>query len=200
MDVAFDDVMFHIKTILNASRISYTPHVNFNNKFYSQKYYNSFIALDILKVNSIIEKFLMDNNYFMELFNEFNKFKFIHMINHLSFVNDENYFVLIKNDLLRLNFIEFSDINQNLLERFLNILKSASFDEFKQIELKKSDENIKKDYKKLQNKQNKLIKNNKQLKNDINNFKKVKEEILTSTSWKVTSPIRNFKNSIKNKD
>ena len=197
-DIAFDDVIFHVKSMLRASKISFAKNIRIRYKFdLNNNYFNYSISKHLLDIVNKVETVLKENNCYNDLFDEFKLFKFTSIVNNMAFVNDEDYFSLSKAELSKLNFTKFDDVNQDLLERYLNVVKSNTLKEFKLYEDKRRNAKINSKYKSLLNNKKKLNKENKKLKKEINKSKKLNKEILSSKSWKVTNPLRNLKNSSK---
>ena len=196
LDVAFDDALFHIKSILRASNISYEPSVSYDNKFnlYSTYYQSIYNDTSILYN---VENFLKSNGYLHEFENEFKLFKFTHIVNCMAYINSEDVFQKVKKELKNMPFDEYYLSYKNILERYINIINSESLNEFKIKEYKNRKYKLKKYYEKLTNKQNSLIKNNQRLKKKYNKLNKTNKAILKSNSWKVTKPLRNTKKILK---
>lgn len=193
-DLVFDeklpheDILFHVKVILIASKISFVPeYLYFHRTANSDPdSFNSENHVYIFDVFDDIEAFLRDNGYFDEFKNEFESFMlnqiFVHM---LSPVNEE-YFNLAK---LYFKKIDYKHIDmENWLRRRCKVLiKSNSSKEY--------DENmivplLFEEYSKLRDE-------NKQLRNDLNHQKKIKKELLSSNSLKYTEPFRKFFNKFR---
>ena len=197
-DLAFEDVLFHIKSMLKAYRISFARNTKYKNNYNNpKKYYNSLISQDIFKVIFAVENFLKRNNCYDELLNEFKRFKFTNIINHMAFVRDEDYFQLSKRELYNIGFKEYKNIDSKILERYIDIIKSDSLEDFKSYEDKKHEKEMKSNYKSLQKTNNKLLKKNKKLKKQVKKSKKLNKQMSSSKSWNVTSSVRNLKDSLK---
>ena len=80
-----------------------------------------------------------------------------------------------------------NSLNHNNKLIFKTAIGADGFEEFL---LLKENSNLKSRINKLESKNKKLIK-------EINSFKKENELILNSSSWKITKPLRNFKNIFK---
>ena len=197
-DLAFDDVIFHIKSVLRASMISFARNTTYKHKFNTpDKYHNSLISKDIFNIIDDVELLLKENGCYDELIDEFNFFKFVNIINHMGFVNDEENYQLSKLTLISLNFNKYDKINHTTMERYMNILKSNSLSEYKSHEHLMINNELNSKYDRLKRNNDKLKKENKKIRNQINKSKKLNNDILSSKSWKSTNSLRNLKNSLK---
>ena len=111
----------------------------------------------------------------------------------MIFVNDEEDFQLLKKEVYDLNFDEYNIVNQDMLERYINIVKSNNLNDFKFNENTRRNHKLTHDYQSIKDANKKLIKDNKKLKNKINKSKKLNKEILSSNSLKVTKSMRKFR-------
>ena len=144
-------------------------------------------GVDIFKIINIVENFLRSENYFNELKNEFNYFKLTQIFMYMMSSNSEDYFQLAKKEIDNLSTDDISGVPQHILKKCDYVQDSDSFEEYK---LRKEI-----DYKKSEIK--KLSKQNKSLKKEKKKVDKINKEILSSTSWKVTKPLRTFKRFLK---
>lgn len=196
-DLAFEDVMFHIKSILKAFRISFVKNREYKSNFNSpSRYYDSLISKDILNITDNVEIFLKENGYYQELYDEFILFKFTNIVNNMVFVHDEQNYLFAKDELLNLNFTNFKKINQDTLIRYYNIIKSNSLNEFKKYEFKNNKINLNQKYKSLKAINAKLKKENEKLTIDNSKLKKVNNDFYASNSWKISKPLRKIKKII----
>lgn len=194
LDLAFDDVIFHIKSMLKANKISFAKNIKINYKFkITHNYFNSLISKNMLDIIGLVEDLLKENNCYSKLLNEFKLFKFINIVNNMIFVNDEEDFQLLKKEVYDLNFDEYNIVNQDMLERYINIVKSNNLNDFKFNENTRRNHKLTHDYQSIKGANKKLIKDNKKLKNKINKSKKLNKEILSSNSLKVTKSMRKFR-------
>jgi hypothetical protein len=76
-------------------------------------------------------------------------------------------------------------------------LESQSIDEYNQAYLEISYFNLENEKRKLIKKNNSLLAENKKLKKELKNKEKEYEKILSSSSWKITKPLRGLKKIFK---
>lgn len=218
--VAFDDVPFHVKSILRAKRISYINKVLYHYRVDNANSVNSTSSngFDIFRIIDIVEGILKEEGAYEELETDFNRFKANHMLIYILSTDSEEYYEMTKE---RFHEISKESLEDTVFLKKVNglFLECETFDEFKpryekillDLEVKKYEvlanrlENEKsrliEQNKELQNKNKKLeeeklrVKDeNQRLKNEIESLKKEKEEILNSKSWKITKPLRDIKN------
>lgn len=186
-----NDVPFHVKTILKASKISFVPEYLYhyrtdNPNSISNKRLKGY--KDIFYIIDIIEDFLKEEGLFEEFKKEFDYF----VINRVTFEiqgRPEEYFDLAKERLTGI------DLNNDLLAKNVrfkaeSILNSDSLEAY----------NYKMEIYELERKVNNLSKKNKgladenkKLKKDLDDAKNKNKAILNSRSWKITKPLRKLK-------
>ena len=136
--IVYEDVVFHVKTILRASRISFVPKFLYVYKIDNQEsiMHNDSKIFDIFKIIDLVEEFIHDNNYFKELKLEFYSFKILQILQYLNKTNDENYFKITKDKFVELDSI-FTEKNKIKLKTYvfnwndyLNVLSSNSIQEY----------------------------------------------------------------------
>ena len=189
LGVAFDDVPFHVKSMVRAEKISFAP-----DYFYHYRYANpnsvnntSSNGMDIMKIVNIVEDFLKREGYFNELKEEFYFFKLNQITMYMISSNSEDYFNLAKKTLLESNEEEIKGIPEFLLKKYYWIIESNSFGEYK---LKEQIDVLESDINRLSNEKKSLIKQKKKQ-------EKISNEIISSKSWQITKPLRNFKRKFK---
>jgi len=192
LGIAFDDVPFHVKSILRAKKVSYLNKVLYHYRVDNANSVNSTSSngFDIFKVVDIVEKILKRENHFEDLKKEFYRFKVIHILTYIISTDSEVYFNVAKDKFNQIN-CDYLGKNTFVKHGYDLVLESKTFDEFKpkyrmfliENEIKKYERNIKK----LQNE-------NLKLKNENKKLKKENKDILNSTSWKFTKPLRKIKN------
>ena len=187
--VAFDDVPFHVKSMVRAKKISFAPDYYYHYRYANPNSVNntSSNGIDIMKIVDLVEDFLRSENYFEDLKDEFYYFKLTQIFMYMMSTNTEDYFQLAKENILELTEEDVKNVPKYLVDKCEDVVKSNSFEEYKlrlQIKSKKSEIN-------------KLSKKNKYLMEEKKKADKVKKEILTSRSWEVTKPLRGFKRLFK---
>ena len=137
-NVAFDDVPFHVKSMLRASRISYVPDFFYHYRLSNPNSVNntSSNAPDIFKIVGYVEDFLKKNNFFDEFREDFIIFKITQLSMYIISSNSEEYFNDVKKDCIDLNFYNtdaFEGVmkRNNALKRYDAIVNSNSISEYK---------------------------------------------------------------------
>ena len=136
-NVAFDDVPFHVQSMLRAKRISYIPEFFYHYRLSNPNSVNntSSNASDIFKIVDYVEKFLKDENYFDEFRDDFLIFKITQLSMYISSSNSEEYFNMVKSSVKKMNFLD-SDAyvgvvkRNNALKRYNSIINSDSISDY----------------------------------------------------------------------
>lgn len=138
----YEDVIFHVKTVLRASKISFVPkffYVYRIDNLESVMHDDSKI-FDIFKIIDLVEDFLFNNNYFDEFKLEFYSFKIIQILQYLNKTHNEKYYKLAKKKFEELNSIFTEDIRNELSnivfnwKDYLKVLNSSSLHEYQENE------------------------------------------------------------------
>lgn len=105
-NVAFDDVPFHVQSMLRASKISFIPKFFYHYRLSNPNSVNNTAsnAPHILRIIDIVEDFLKNEGFYDEFREEFMIFKITQMSLYISSSNSEDYFNLVKENLLSLDF------------------------------------------------------------------------------------------------
>ncbi|WP_407377218.1 glycosyltransferase family 2 protein [Methanobrevibacter sp.] len=201
--IAFEDVLFHVKVMLRAKRISHVPQqlyyyrINENSIMNTPKY-----TPDIFKVVDMVVQFMEDNNLTEEFRPDLDYFKMRRIDAHLLKSYSEEYFQIAKKRYEEIKFTEL--FREDELRRFNLLLSSDNFNEYL-INLYETDKKLMNDANtKLHNENRKYRKQNDKLKKEISKIKaeknelskrndelkKTNEEIISSNSWKLTKPLR----------
>ena len=189
LGVAFDDVPFHVKSILRAEKISFAPDYYYHYRWDNPNSVNntSSNGIDIMKIVDLVEEFIVNEGYFEELKEEFFYFKVNQIDMYMISSHSEDYFQLAKKKLLELDYDDIKHIGERLLESYNLIINSSNYENYlllrKIKKLEKSNKTLKRKNKALKAKNKKLSKTNK--------------ELMSSSSWKVTKPLRSLNNLVK---
>lgn len=184
LGVAFDDVPFHVKSMLRAKKISYIPEFFYHYRFNPNSVNNtSSNGIDIFKICDLVEEFLKKESYYNEFENEFKLFKITQIINYLISTDSEEYYQLAREEFSKIQLSDNFKINKNLLKQYNLVLKIKTFKEFKL-----NDYSIK---------IKSLEKENKKLNKELKKVKKQNKKLINSNSWKITKPIRSVRNKIR---
>ena len=132
LNVAFDDVPFHVKTILRAKKISFSPQYYYHYRYTNPNSVNNTAsnAVDIMKIVDLVEDFLLKEGYMEEFKDEFNMFKINQTNMYLVSSNSEEYFKQAKKKLSDISFDEIKHVPVPLLKKYDLILNSNSLKEF----------------------------------------------------------------------
>lgn len=238
--IAFEDVLFHVQSILIADKISFSPNFFYHYRNNPNSIINtSSNGCDIFKVINLVEKFLIDSKYYGDFKNEFDLFKITQILNYMLSTKSEEYFQKAKNEFQKIKLSPKNIISDYLIKRYNLVLESNSYFEYIQrhyelisiahknkiLNLENQLNNLNTQYNMLReyetnltNRNNELeyeidcvsgnnvnlINKNKKLKKDNekyqSNLKKLKNEnnlLLSSNSWKLTSPLRKIMNILR---
>lgn len=166
---SYSDAPFHVKTMLNASKISFVPeYLYYYRENDDSLVHSSSNTINFFKLADIIEDYLVENGFFDELKDEFYTFKTSKLVYYMGFTDSEEYYKRAKADL------EWVD------ENFLNNSSSRSmFPEKKdldKVELILDSDNLKEC----------------KLALELYDCKRRVKSMQESRSWKVTEPLRKF--------
>ena len=190
-DIPFDDVPFHVKSMLRASRISYVPDYLYHYRLSNPNSVNntSTNAIFIMDIIGIVEKFLKDNDYWDDFINEFYLFKVDQIFYYILSANLEEYYQRARKELIKVGEdMEEYNLSDDILyawhfKYYEFIYASNTLEEYK---LNVEIENIKNENKKLK-------KDNKKLNNQKKKLQRQNKELFNSKSWKITKPLRKLK-------
>lgn len=181
-DLPYEDILFHVKSMLRASKISFLPkylyHYRIDNSdsvsFYSKDHIKIFDVIDN------IESFLNKENYLNEFKMEFEYFKLSQIMIHMVRPVDADYFKLAKYYLNHVDLSCFTNPPMWLVKRCEIFNESTSAEEYgDKIKVPLMiEENIR------------LKRVNKKLKRERKRQKKLKKQLLSSNSWKSTEVLR----------
>ena len=186
--VAFDDVPFHAKSMLRAKRISFVDKFLYHYRMDNINSVNntSSNGYDIFKIMDILENILKTEKHFDEFKMEFNKFIVAHSLFYIISTNSEKYYKIAKE-----KFENIKDEYAPPFPKYKLVMETDNYEEFK---LKWMELDYKDKENALLNKIEQLEKENNKLRNKNIKLKKINDEILNSTSWKITKPLRSIKN------
>ena len=192
LGIAFDDVPFHVKSMIRAKRISFVNKILYHYRVDNINSVNSTSSngFDIFKIVDIVEDILKAENRFDDLKEEFYFFEVVHILLYIISTNSEEYFKIARE---RFKVIDRKYVEKNnyLSSRYDLVLKNEDYDEFK-VEYQKFMLNH--ELNKLERKSEKLKIQNKKLKRENSQLKKENDKILSSNSWKLTKYLRKIRN------
>ena len=193
--VAFDDVPFHVKSMIRAKRMSFVNKCLYHYRLDNENSVNntSSNGFDIFKIFDILEEFIKAEGVYDEFEYEFNRFIVPHTLFYIISTNSEEYYSMARE--------KFSKIDEKFVPKnnpkFNLVMEIEDYQEFRiqYLELLHNEEKNKllKEINSLKKKNKKLKKENKKLKKEKNKYKKLNDELLNSRSWKITEPLRKLK-------
>lgn len=204
--IAFEDILFHVKLMIRAKRLSFIPNRLYYYRYNQQSIVNTpEYAFDIFKNIEMVEQFLTENDLMDEFKLDFEYFKMKRMDFHLMKSNSEEFFRKTKGEYEK---IEPNDLfKDHELYRFNTLLDSDCFAEYlirlyndkdsDLADVRKDNRNLKKQIDKLKKENKNLKSQNKKLSKRNDDLSSLNDEILTSNSWKVTKPLRSFKKFVR---
>lgn len=192
LGLAFDDVPFHVKSMIRAKRISFVNKILYHYRVDNENSVNSTSSngFDIFKIVDLVEDILKTENRFDELKSEFYNFKVVHILLYIISTDSEEYYNMARERFKNID-RTYLENNNSLSSRYDLVLKHEDYNEFK-VEFQKFMLNY--EIAKLKRQSRKLKAENKKLKKENSKLKKENDEILSSRSWKITKPLRNLKN------
>ena len=203
--IAFDDVPFHVKSMIRAQKISFVNEFLYHYRLDNLNSVNhtSSNSIGIFKIIDIVEEILKNEGMFEELESDFYRFVIYHVLYYIIIADSQEYFALAKERFSRID-EKFVPKNNVKFDLVLNIDDYLEF-KFEYLKILYEETNNKlnkdivkltKDNEKLKKKNKKLEKNNKKLKKQNKMLKKENKSLLNSKSWKLTEPLRKFKKNI----
>lgn len=189
--LAFDDVPFHVKSIIRAKNVSFINEFLYHYRVDNVNSVNSTSSngFDIFTIIDIVEEILINENYFNKLEKEFYKFKVHHILLYIISTDSEKYYEIAREKFSQIDKKYFED-KKYLTERFDLVLSVEDFEEFKH---KYNVLVLKHDIKVTKRKIKRLNKENKELKKENKKLNKLNNEILNSNTWKITNYLRKIK-------
>ena len=192
-NLPYEDVLFHIKSMLRASRISFVPeylyYYRIDNPNSSSFNYESHIK--IFDVIDEVEEFLKKENYLNDFEKEFEFFKLRQITYHMITPINEEHFKLAKQYLNGID-IDENDLIPDYRKKEYQIFYEN--DDAKTYEREINLYLLQREQNELKEKNRKLEMENSQLKQEKSELESKKEEILSSRSWKLTKVFRSIFN------
>ncbi len=183
LGVAFDDVPYHVKSVLRAKSISFVPEFFYRYRLSNANSVNNTASngIGIFRICDLVEEFLRNEDYFKEFREEFILFKITQVFNYLLSSNTDEYFnktksefEIIKKDFLEDKTFNIKFIPKNLLDKLEIVLKSNSMEGYL---LNTEITKLKQDNNQLQNKNRTLSNENSSIKNNLNSLSKEHENV-----------------------
>lgn len=182
LGLAFDDVPFHVKSMVRAKRLSFVNEFLYHYRVDNVNSVNSTASngFDIFKIVDIVENILRTENVFDELTKEFYSFKLYHILNYIISTGSEEYYEMARERFLETDRNHIGDI-PDLSRKYDLVIKYEDYDEFKQhYELLLSINEKNSQITKLKKEVRALKKENEKLKKDNVKLKKENSELSNS--------------------
>ena len=113
---SYSDAPFHVKTMLNASKISFVPeYLYYYRENDDSLVHSSSNTINFFTLSDIIEDYLKDNGFFDEFKDEFAAFKIVKLVYYMGFTDSEEYYSKAKDELSKLDassLVEDKDIDR----------------------------------------------------------------------------------------
>ena len=196
LGLAFDDVPFHVKSMLRARKISFINKVLYYYRVDNVNSVNSTSSngFDIFRIIDKVKEFLISENYFEDLTKEYYNFEVGHILLYIISTDSSEYYDIARE---RFSAIDGYYITKNR-DKFDLVVETEDYDEFKlkynRLLLIKEKDRLTNQVNKLQKQNDKLIKQNEKLKKRHKDLKDLNESIVNSKSWKLTKPLRKLMN------
>ena len=191
-NLIFEDVPFHVKSLIRASKISFVPDYLYNYRISNP---NSIMNVDeniedIFEICNILENDLKKDNCFEEFENEFIEFKITRIYNKAIQAKTENYLEIAKMEMSKL---DLDNLPNNLYNQANLILNCENLIDLIVKEYEIKNRQLLDNYNTLKKMNKKLKEKNKKLKEKNKLLSDKNKEILSSRSWKITKPLRKIK-------
>ena len=191
---SFNYIILHLISMVQSSNISFVDEFLYYESYFSDfKNLAKFHESDIFEVFDKVKKYLIDVQAFDVFEEEYQKFKLNLMFNSLEEGNEDLY-QLVKNEFNDIDVPD--DIDESLTKHIEFLSNSNSFEEynsfnneFKLNKLKYEKETLEKEYQDLLNK-------HKDLKAQYDKQLADQKALMTSSSWKLTKPLRSIRKSV----
>lgn len=169
-NIAFDDVPFHVETIIKAKRISFVPEAFYQYRTSNKESVSntSSNSIDIHRICDIVENIIRDNDLFEELKDNFYEFKIVQLILYVISSNSEMYYKSVKYELMKIN---INDLNlpKNIIDRYNLVVNSRDYQEYldinhvtrpQEVDLAKNNKKLMEENDKMKDKLKKVAENN----------------------------------------
>lgn len=148
------------------------------------KYLNYSVKENDLEIYEIVmDLFGSTNDYFDNFKEEFDRFKIHHVLKKIDIEDSEEYFKIAKEEFENVDFATNTRLTNNETRKLLVVLNSDKYDDYKN--------NMR------ARKNNSLARKNIRLQKDIDKAKELNKQLTSSSSWKVTKPLRNIMDKLR---
>lgn len=170
--ISYSDAPFHVKTMLNAERISFIPeYLYYYREIDDSLVHSSANTINFFTLSDIIEDYLVENNYFDEFKEEFYTFQTSKLVYYMGFADSVEYYTKAKEILSNL-----SDFLKDPSSKVLPDKKDLD-----KVDIILDSDNLKEA----------------KLALELYDCKRRVKSMQESKSWKVTKPLRKFTSSLK---
>ena len=127
----FEDVPVHVKVMIEANRLSFVPESLYNYRSNPDSILNSNTnGFDIFKVIDLVEEYLIENNYYDELENEFIFFKIAQILVYMKSEKSDDYFNKAKEEFDKINIKDEKTLKKYTIDRYNHVLSCKNYREY----------------------------------------------------------------------
>ena len=164
---SYSDAPFHVKTMLNAKRISFVPeYLYYYRENDGSLVHSSSNTINFFILSDIIKNYLENNGFMDEFKKEFEAFQVVKLVYYMGFSDSDEYYLKAKDELEKIDFKNNSLIPQKDKDKAGLVLDSQTLKEAS-------------------------------LAIQLYDCKRKVDTLENSKSWKITKPIRKFTSSLK---
>jgi hypothetical protein len=145
----------------------------------------------------LLEVFGEDGSYFQDFENEYNVFVARQKLHHLIDNPSQELLDKTKEEISELDLPNNNKVSKTLLRKLFVLNTSQDIEEFSQGNLQIDYMHLQARYEKLTEKNRSLKKKNRKLNKQLKKSKKLNEQLMSSSSWKITKPLRGLKRILK---
>lgn len=148
------------------------------------KYFNYSVKEDDMEIFDIaMDLFGPDNHYFDNFREDFDKFKIHHILKKIDLNDDDEYFLTARQMLSDTDMATNSKLSNGEIRNLLVVLNSDTYEDYKN--------NM------TQRKNNSLARKNVRMEKKLDKAKKLNEQLTSSSSWKITKPLRKVMDKLR---
>lgn len=190
----YEDVLFHVKALLRAERISHIPKIY----YYYRRAENSQMSnykgfIEIFDVIDSVENYLTENGFLDEFKDELDLFMIVQALTYILCNNSEEYFQLTKERFSRIELSPNHIVEPHRVNLYKFVLESNNYAEYLKSYYSYMLRNSKAENHNLQLENIELKNKNKNLNSENMSLKEQNNALLNSNSWKMTKPLRKLK-------
>ena len=148
------------------------------------KYFNYSVKEDDMEIFDIaMDLFGAKNHYFDNFREDFDKFKIHHILKKIDLKDDDEYFLTARQMLSDTDMATNSKLSNDEIRKILVVLNSDTYEDYKN--------NM------TQRKNNSLARKNVRMEKKLDKAKKLNEQLTSSSSWKITKPLRKVMDKLR---